>query len=55
VYFNTFVKNTIWPKVKFVTDSALAKNQRILRDINKAMGFSSAEAQAAYRKDLIKT
>lgn len=54
VYFNAFVKNEIWPKVKFVSDSALAKNQRILRDINKAMGFSSAEAQASYRKDLIK-
>jgi hypothetical protein len=54
ICFHTYAKNSIWPKVKFVSDSALVKNSHILRDINKAMGFTTTEAQATYRKDIVK-
>jgi hypothetical protein len=53
-YFNAFVKNSLWPRVKFVSDSFLIRNQSVIRDINKAMGFTTKDAQAAYRKDLVK-
>lgn len=53
ITFQSFVKLTIWPRVKFVNDKLLHDKPKVLERCCTSLGFTSMQDQAAFRSHVV--